>query len=66
MGGDGVTPVCCSEPMEGCFPCSIAPPLGQTEPSLARQTFPVWGTLLAISIVVLPLFVWQLRKEGHI
>jgi hypothetical protein len=47
--------------LQGCTACG----LGQ-EPSLARQTFPVWGTFLAISIVVLPLFVWQLRKEGHI
>ena len=47
-----------------CGPCSSGggAGLGQ-DSSLARQTFPVWGTLLAVGVVLVPLIAWQMMKE---
>jgi hypothetical protein len=46
---------------QGCTACG----LGQDQP-LWRETLPVWGTFAALCVIVLPLFFWQLHREGHI
>lgn len=46
-----------------CGPCRAAGAGLGEETSLWRQTLPVWGTLLVVGVVLVPLIAWQMMKE---
>jgi len=46
-----------------CVPCSGGGAGLGDDSSLAWKTLPVWGTLLAVGVLLVPLLAWQMMKE---